>query len=276
MAGKGFQSIIQRALTGAIFVAIIIAALLYNAYAAFVVFGVAMYFSFVEYLTITAGKTITNTYVNVLKIAMMGIYALSYFYAIGRISFSPLLAIVPFVIGIAILELYNEGGETMRNVSTAIMGLVYIVLPFSLTHFIINDLGAFNGVILLLIFLLIWVNDSFAYLFGISLGKHRMWERISPKKSWEGFVGGAISTLILSTVFAKYFFEEQYLQMIGLAVIVIIFGTLGDLFESQLKRQFNIKDSGKALPGHGGFLDRFDSFLFIIPIALVYLELISQ
>lgn len=275
MQKKGFSSIVTRSITGTIFVTVIIAALLYHSYAAFVVFGVAMYFSFLEYLSITAGKTVNKLYVNLLKLNVMIIYALSYFYATGKLEISPLFWLAPFLVSLGIAELYNKDGETLQNVSNAVMGLVYVVLPFSLTNIMLNEGGEYNGIILLAVFLLIWVNDSFAYLFGVSFGKHRLWERISPKKSWEGFIGGGLCTIALSWFIAKVYFADLFLEMIGLAVIVVIFGTFGDLFESQIKRRFDVKDSGTSLPGHGGFLDRFDSFLFIIPIAMIYLQIIS-
>jgi len=275
MPKKGFKSILTRSITGVVFVAIIIGALLFHSFAAFVVLGVAMYFTFIEYLSITIGHTANKRYVGLLKLNVMIFYALSYIYARGQLAISPLFWPAPFLIILAISELYNKEGNTFQNTSTAIMGLIYIILPFSLTNIMLNDGAEYNSLILLAVFILIWINDSFAYLFGISLGKHRMWERISPKKSWEGFIGGGLSTIILSAVIARLFFTELFTEMMGLAIIVIIFGTFGDLFESKIKRQYEVKDSGTALPGHGGFLDRFDSFLFIIPIAMIYLQLIA-
>lgn len=274
--GKGkTNTLIQRSATGAIFVGVIIAALLYNSLASFAVMGIAMYFGLTEFLRMTANDSFSKTYLATMKYGAMLLYSLSYLFATGTLHIHPSLWLVPFLIIISIIELYNKNGETLQNVSTAIMGLVYIVLPFSLVHFILNNGAEYNGITLLIIFFLIWANDSFAYLFGVTLGKHRLWERISPKKSWEGFIGGGIVTIILSAVLGHFFMPESLIKIIGLAVIVVIFGTYGDLFESRLKRQHNIKDSGNILPGHGGILDRFDSFLFIIPIALVYLEILN-
>ncbi|MDA3852776.1 MAG: phosphatidate cytidylyltransferase [Bacteroidales bacterium] len=276
MAKKGFNSLLQRIITGAIFIGIIIAALLYSHYASFVVFGIAMYMTLIEFLQMSASKTISKTHINVLKALMMAVYAATYFYAIGSLSISPLYWLTPFFLILAILELFNKEGDTFHNISTAVLSLIYIVLPFSLVNIMINMDGEFNGEFLLIIFFLVWINDSFAYLFGVSLGKHRLWERISPKKSWEGFIGGGLTTLILSGLAARFYFQDLYLEIMGLAIIVVIFGTFGDLFESQLKRKFGVKDSGTALPGHGGFLDRLDSFLFIIPIAIVYLQIVAS
>lgn len=276
MAKKGFNSLLQRIITGGIFVAIIIAALLYNGYASFVVFGIAMYMTLMEFLQMSASKTISTVHINVLKVMVMAIYAATYFYAVGTLSISPFYLMVPFFLVLAILELYNKEGDTFHNISTAVMSLIYIVLPFSLVNIMINMDGEFNGLILLIIFFLVWINDSFAYLFGVSLGKHRLWERISPKKSWEGFIGGGLMTIIISALAVRFYFPDLSLEIMGLAIIVVVFGTFGDLFESQLKRQFGVKDSGTALPGHGGFLDRFDSFLFIIPVAIIYLQIVAS
>ncbi len=272
---KGYNSIVQRTLTGAIFIAVIIIALLYSAYASFAVFGVAMFVTLGEFLKITSGKTIHKSYLVALKIMAVGVYSAIYLYAIGKFQITPIFWILPIVLVVAIGELYNKGGDTIHNVSTAVLGLIYIVLPFSLINVMINMNGEFNGILLLMIFVLIWANDSFAYLFGVAFGKHRLWERISPKKSWEGFIGGGICSIIMSWLVAQFILDGLQTEMLGLAVIVTVFGTFGDLFESQIKRQFKVKDSGSSLPGHGGFWDRFDSFLFIIPVAMIYLQIIN-
>ena len=120
-------------------------------------------------------------------------------------------------------------------------------------------------------FLLVWVNDTFAYLSGSLLGKHKLFPRISPKKSWEGSIGGGVFSIASSFVFAHYFSFLSVWEWAGLALVVVIFGTWGDLTESLMKRQLGIKDSGHILPGHGGMLDRFDSALLAIPAAVVYL-----
>ena len=120
-------------------------------------------------------------------------------------------------------------------------------------------------------FLLVWVNDTFAYLSGSLFGKHKLFPRISPKKSWEGSIGGGVFSIASSFVFAHYFSFLSVWEWAGLALVVVIFGTWGDLTESLMKRQLGIKDSGHILPGHGGMLDRFDSALLAIPAAVVYL-----
>ena len=119
--------------------------------------------------------------------------------------------------------------------------------------------------------LLTWINDTAAYLVGSQIGKHKLFPRISPKKTWEGSIGGGVFTLILAGVLGYIFEEQSVVQWLILGVIVVIFGSIGDLIESMLKRSYNIKDSGTILPGHGGLLDRFDAFIFLVPFATVYI-----
>jgi phosphatidate cytidylyltransferase len=159
------------------------------------------------------------------------------------------------------------------------MGQLFVALPLSLLNFIYYK----NPLLLLAIFIFIWLNDTGAYCVGSLIGKHRLFERISPKKSWEGFWGGlilcVISGIAIATWLNSYFNGPQLYGWIVLAAIVSIFSTWGDLCESLIKRSIGVKDSGKILPGHGGILDRIDSLLLVSPTALLFftiLELISK
>jgi phosphatidate cytidylyltransferase len=124
-------------------------------------------------------------------------------------------------------------------------------------------------------FFILWANDSFAYLTGVSIGKHRLFERISPKKSWEGSIGGFVSGLLTAWVISIFFKEFDLINWIVIAAIIMIFGTFGDLVESLFKRSLKVKDSGNILPGHGGLLDRFDAVFLAAPAVFVYLILIK-
>jgi phosphatidate cytidylyltransferase len=132
----------------------------------------------------------------------------------------------------------------------------------------LEDASAINAGFMLWLMLMIWVCDSFQYLFGARFGKRKLLERVSPKKSWEGFIGGGAVVVCFSFIPGKYATFGSYELWFVIGIVVWIIGTLGDLFESSIKRQFNVKDSGSILPGHGGMLDRFDSFIFIIPFVL--------
>jgi phosphatidate cytidylyltransferase len=156
----------------------------------------------------------------------------------------------------------------------AFLALLYIVFPFALTSFFLygkkaTDILNYRYDILLFVFALIWIFDSFAYIFGTLFGKHKIKPSISPKKSWEGLIGGAI--ICIATAIGYAVFKEADLWKYALvATIIIVFGSLGDFFESFLKRKANVKDSSSILPGHGGILDRFDSFIFIIPVLFIF------
>ncbi len=153
----------------------------------------------------------------------------------------------------------------------------FVNLPASLLLYFYNTemLGDIAGPVLLLSMLfMIWINDTFAYIIGVWLGKHRLFERISPKKSWEGSFGGLFFTLLASFSWAYFTDFMPVDHILGMAFIVVVFGSLGDLVESMLKRQSGVKDSGKLIPGHGGVLDRFDATFFATPFVFVYLSML--
>ncbi|SEQ38559.1 phosphatidate cytidylyltransferase [Neolewinella agarilytica] len=177
----------------------------------------------------------------------------------------------PFVFTIFIYELYSHSKEPFANIAFMILGLFYIGVPFALVDFIAYDGDSFNSRIVLGLLVLTWVNDTGAYLTGSMIGKTPLFPRISPNKTWEGSSGGFITTLVFGYLLSLVFTEIPLAQWMGLAVIVAIFGSLGDLVESMLKRSVNVKDSGNLLPGHGGLLDRFDAFIFVVPFATAYL-----
>lgn len=161
------------------------------------------------------------------------------------------------------------------------MSQMYIALSFSLLNVLAYHSVAtgaateFNPILPLSIFIFNWVNDTGAYCTGMLFGKHRLFERISPKKSWEGSFGGAVFSIIVAIVMSLFFDFMNMPEWIGLGLTVVVFGTWGDLTESLMKRTLGIKDSGNILPGHGGMLDRFDSSLMAIPAAVVYLYIIT-
>lgn len=155
------------------------------------------------------------------------------------------------------------------------LSLVYIIIPFSLLIKIpyLNFEYFFDTSIILGIFILVWSNDVFAYLIGKNFGKHKLIERVSPNKTIEGFLGGFIFTFIAGFFVSKYCLSIQPTQWFVIAIIVSVFGVLGDLVESMFKRQANVKDSSNFIPGHGGFLDRLDSIIFAIQFIYIYLYL---
>ena len=181
------------------------------------------------------------------------------------------LLFAPFVFSIFIYELYSNSKEPFANIAFMILGLFYIGVPFALVEFIAFDGEDFKARIVLGLLVLTWVNDTGAYLTGSLIGRTPLFPRISPNKTWEGSSGGVVFTLIFGYLLSLVFDEIPVSQWLGLALIVSIFGGLGDLVESMLKRSVNVKDSGDLLPGHGGLLDRFDAFIFVVPFAAAYI-----
>lgn len=181
------------------------------------------------------------------------------------------LLFAPFIFTIFIYELYSNSRDPFVNIAHLILGLFYIGIPFALVNFIAFDGSTFYYRLVFGLLLLTWVNDTGAYLVGSQIGRTPLFPRISPNKTWEGSVGGAVITMMFGYFLHLVFDEIGLVQWLVLAAIVAVFGGLGDLVESMLKRSVGVKDSGNLLPGHGGLLDRFDAFIFVIPFAAAYI-----
>lgn len=176
----------------------------------------------------------------------------------------------------SICELYRKKTHAFQNLAFGIYALFYITLPFVLLVYLpYISTGEWHPEIIFFPFLLVWFNDTFAYLFGSQLGRHKLFPRISPKKSWEGAIGGGVTTIAAGLVIAPYIDGLSIVDTTAISVIVVVFGILGDLIESMFKRCIEIKDSGHIMPGHGGVLDRLDSIIFAIPAIFVYLKLMN-
>lgn len=179
-----------------------------------------------------------------------------------------LVLLVPLM---CICELYRKSATPIANIASSIMGALYVALPMSLLLVIPMLLGngEWNPWIVLFYIFIIWANDVFAYLFGITLGRHRLFERISPKKSWEGFFGGLAGAVAMGYA-AAVILDANTVAWMGLALVAALSGVFGDLVESLMKRSVNVKDSGNIIPGHGGWLDRFDALILSAPFVFVY------
>ncbi len=180
-------------------------------------------------------------------------------------------ALLPMVFMCFIFELFSKSDHPFHNVALTLLGMAYISAPFSMLNLISYDGEHFSPNIVMGLLFLIWSNDTGAYLVGSQIGRTKLLPRISPKKTWEGFFGGLILTFLVAWGLSTKFTELGKTHWLVLAGISSVFGTVGDLVESMLKRSFEVKDSGSLLPGHGGFLDRFDAFVFLVPFATAYL-----
>lgn len=172
---------------------------------------------------------------------------------------------------IFIYELFSRSEQPFHNLAFIVLGMIYIGFPFALLNFVAIAKGSYYPNIVFGLLLITWCSDTAAYLVGSTFGKRLLFPRISPKKTWEGSLGGAFITLLFAVAISRIIPELSLVSWLVLAVIVITFGGFGDLIESMLKRSFQIKDSGRLLPGHGGILDRFDAFIFMLPFAAAYL-----
>ena len=191
-------------------------------------------------------------------------------------SYSELSFHILFLIlgGISIYEMWK-----LRIGKSKALAFSYVILPFTLIHFFgniesINLNSEFNSSIILLIFILTWTFDTFAYLFGVRFGKTKIMPSVSPKKSWEGFIGGFIFTIIASYITTHYFLDVNNNIALVISLFLPFTATIGDFTESNFKRKAGVKDSGKFIPGHGGMLDRMDAFMITIPALYIYLNII--
>jgi phosphatidate cytidylyltransferase len=185
-----------------------------------------------------------------------------------------LLIIIAVLYGEWIFLLFKHKIESPRQFLTNILGYFYAVIPFALAPKfakLSNIHGEYDSFFLFLFFLLIWSSDTFAYLVGRKLGKTKLFKEVSPKKTWEGFIGGGILTTILGIAIAYFHYPNQIIQVTLLSIIIFVIGSIGDLFQSSYKRKLEIKDSSNLIPGHGGILDRLDSFIFAMPFVYFFL-----
>lgn len=275
------SNFLQRAITGIIFVAVLIGCILGGPISFTILFALISALTINEFGTIVArnGETRINKPISILA----GVFLFLCFGYTGVVPgkneiFIPYLFLILYLL---ISELYKKQPNPINNWAYSMMSQVYIALSFALLNVLAyhttttDGTPQYNPILPLSIFIFNWVNDTGAYCTGMLFGKHRLFERISPKKSWEGSIGGAVFSIVAAIVMAHFFTFLSLGAWIGLGLTVVVFGTWGDLTESLLKRTLGIKDSGNILPGHGGMLDRFDSTLMAVPAAVVYLYLIS-
>jgi len=219
-------------------------------------------------------------------IAGLIIYFISTAVAAGWLPGKSFLWVIPIVTAIMVTELFRKVERPFDSLAHTFFSILYTAVPFSLLPFTafnhsgLEPLIRMNGVafspgIPVGFFLLLWTNDTGAYLVGSAIGKHRLFERISPKKSWEGFIGGVLLTLLVAQMIGGWLGVTDSAGWMIIGVIIAIAGTAGDLLESMLKRSLGLKDSGTILPGHGGFLDRFDSVVVSFPLVYLYIAFLG-
>lgn len=275
------NNFIIRALTGLLFVVVMVSCIVFGPLSFTILFVVVSALCIYEFchLINTTTKVRLNPFINILGGVCLFLAFSDFRTNRSGVIFIPYLIILIYLL---VSELYRKKEHPIDNWAYSMLTQVYIALPLALLNLLaspfvevpISELISiyyYNYIFPLSVFVFIWLSDTGAYCVGSLIGKHRLFERISPKKSWEGSIGGGIFAIAASFVFAHFCPEIPVIHWVGLSIVVVIFGTWGDLTESLLKRQLGVKDSGKMLPGHGGILDRFDSSLLAIPAAVVYL-----
>jgi phosphatidate cytidylyltransferase len=205
-------------------------------------------------------------------------YIIAALTALGVVSAWYLALLPPLIIVFFIGEMFRTMPNSLLNIAFCIFPIAYISIPFSILIFLMNPIVTGDNPhwhLLFSFFIILWSQDTFAYLVGMTLGKHKLFEKISPKKTWEGTIGGTFFGLLAAFILSLFFKELPTWQWLVAALIINISGTFGDLSESMLKRRFNVKDSGNIFPGHGGVLDRFDAVIFSAPVLFCYLLLLN-
>lgn len=270
------KTLLIRSASGLVYITLIIGAILLGGIYFKIIFGL------LAILTVYEFHTLTNKQENINALPILGAICAAVAFAVVSYYKQPswlyigvflMCFILMCLIICAVIEMFRKTPNPINNVAYTIFGQIYIVLPFSLMAYILS----YNKKLLLAVFVIIWVNDTFAYLTGSLIGKHKLSPKISPNKSWEGLIGGLVGTwgAALLIYWLEAYAKNSYIpftatQWLALGTAIMIFGTLGDLFESMIKRTVGVKDSGNIMPGHGGLLDRLDSVLFAtLPAAVL-------
>lgn len=276
------KNLLKRILSGAIYIALIVAAILLldnSPVMYLLVFSLLIVLAIGEMITMAKEHENQSWLVNVTDmIGGVGLFVAFYMHYEGETLQSRTLWLLPIAVYLllrTIIQLYRPRLNALHSLERSFFSLGYIALPIALLNCIMSITAPR---LLLGMFLFIWLYDTGAYCVGMLLGRHRLFERISPKKSWEGVFGG-VAACIAGAYITHYWFDEffqvpELTVWVGLSVVVAVFATLGDLVESLIKRTVGVKDSGHILPGHGGILDRIDSLLLVSPAVLIYLLLI--
>jgi phosphatidate cytidylyltransferase len=277
---------LKRSISGAFYVILLLVSILYSTESFYILFGLFLLIAIVEFCELIQLHKITSI--------LLAIVIYLFFYEenlknnnlfsndVARYATLTALAITLIVSIKGVLFLFDDK-EVKSNMFSKYTYLIgYIILPFVFITKIPFGEKGYNPKIIISIFILIWTNDTFAYIVGKSMGKRKLFERVSPKKTIEGFIGGVLFAVVASYIISKYYFDpkEYYFKKsvviwMTIALIVGVFGTIGDLIESKFKRAAGVKDSGAIMPGHGGILDRLDSVIFVAPIIFLFYQILN-
>lgn len=270
------KKLLVRVATGAVFGIVLLASILYNNISFGALFALVTCLAVNEFCNLVHEykKTTFSTPIAVIG----GLYLFLAFFMLDKVA-EPFMLFIPYLILLVftfIRELYKKADSPLDNFAYFALSQLYAALPFALLNMLTTfGPAAYNYIMPLSIFIFLWCSDSGAYFVGSAIGRRKLFERISPKKSWEGSIGGGVLALVAAYVLSIYYPTLGTFEWMGMAAVVVVTGTYGDLIESCMKREMGIKDSGNILPGHGGILDRFDSAILAIPSVVIYLYILG-
>lgn len=272
------SNILLRAITGTIFISVILGSIWFGLLTSIIIISLISILSLNEYIDLFKNSEVSlnKSLVLIFGVSIFGILLTEYIIGQDLLEINLSIFILPILFGYLLTELYRKKDNPLTNIGIGFIGFIYIFTPFILTLLILKkEIDA--QYLLMGMFILIWTNDTFAYLSGRFFGKTKLFERISPKKTWEGTIGGILFTVIAAIILSQ-FSDARYnlLFWVISALIIAPCSIFGDLFESLIKRSLNVKDSGTILPGHGGLLDRFDAALFTVPFFFTWMIIYSQ
>ncbi len=267
------SSFLKRALTGFVFVTVLISSIYFSKYSYAVLMALVIILAVNEFHSLLY-KEKKITFIG--SVSALLLFITNYLYASNLATVEILLLNLLFFIAIPITELFKTNKSPFQHIGAIYIETLYLALPFSLFNYMVFGQNSdYSSTILLAFFFMVWANDTGAYLVGSQIGRTPLFKKHSPKKTVEGGLGGVAFSLLIAYLFFRFVGVLELENWLIIALIISVFGTLGDLVESMLKRSLNIKDSGTLLPGHGGILDRFDSVILASPMVFLYLQFIK-
>jgi len=277
---RSYSNLTQRLITAVIGAATLVSAILYGPWTYFAIFFLICLLTLLEFYDLAGldGMVVQKTFGTIIGLA---VFSLSFFIEFDMISYRYYFLIFPMASCVYMIKLYKKfERKPFTNIAYTFLGIFYVAVPFALLNIATFENRQYDYQIIFGCLFILWASDTGAYFAGTLFGKRKLFERISPKKSWEGFFGGAILAFAFAYALPYFFLSIGHdpsirsWQWMVIGAIIIVGGTYGDLVESLLKRSIEIKDSGTSLPGHGGFLDRFDGLLISAPFIVAFLEII--
>lgn len=275
------KNFIQRAITGLIFVAILIGCIIGSPLSFGLLFSIISAMATAEFCNLMNKYEGVCVNRNICVLGSVSLFLCFFYYGMNPAQTGIFIPYLIITIYLMVSELYLKKKHPLNSLAYAMLSQIYVGLPFALLNVLAfhsngwDSVSEYQFILPLSIFAFNWINDTGAYCTGMLLGKHPLFKRISPKKSWEGSIGGGVVALIAAYVISLYYPTFSAPVWMGMAAVVVFTGTWGDLIESCMKREMGIKDSGNILPGHGGVLDRFDSALLAIPSVVIYFYLLE-